>query len=237
MTRTRRSTPWYTRPGLGWLFAAAGLLLVALIAGPFIFFHFVEGSPPPPLTLPVGPGGTTGPVNGTWKLGGASQVGYRVAEILLGQHHTAVGRTDKVTGNMTIVGATVTSARFSVDMASVKSDQTGRDTVWRDQIMDTSSHPSASFTLTEPVDMTTVPGPGKTLSIDAVGTLSLRGVSRQVTFPLTAERSGSDIVVNGSLQIQFGLWHIPNPSFAVTQVGNVGTIEVLLYFIPSGKTS
>gem|GEM_PF-3647596 len=35
--------------------------------------------------------------------------------------------------------------------------------------------------------------------------------------------------MEGSLQIRFGLWHIPNPSFAVAKVGNTGTIEVLLY--------
>jgi polyisoprenoid-binding protein YceI len=200
-----------------------------LIGGPYIYFHLDSGSSAPPLTLPVGPGGTTGPVTGTWAITKPSQAQYRVAETLLGQHHIAVGSTSKVSGTVIIEGATITYTHVRVDMGNVTSDQAGRDVMFRDHILDTSSHPYGYFDLTHPIDLNTVPGPNQRVNVNAVGNLSLRGVSQPVNFPLTAERDGNEIVVNGSLQIPYSEWHIPNPSFGVAQLGSFGTIVLLLY--------
>lgn len=212
-----------------WLVIVVVAVPLVLIGGPYIYFHFAAGSSAPPLTLPVGPGGTTGPVTGTWTVVKPSQAQYRVAEVLLGQHHIAVGSTSKVSGTVKIEGATITYAHVRVDMGSVSSDQAGRDVMFRDYILDTYSHPYGYFDLTRPIDLDSVPGPNQRVSVTAAGNLSLRGVTQPVNFPLTAERDGREIVINGSLQIHFARWHIPNPSFAVTQLGNVGTIDVLLY--------
>jgi polyisoprenoid-binding protein YceI len=218
--RRRRVLTWF----------AAGVVVFALVVvgGPWLYFH-IQGAAPKQLTLPVGPGGTTGPVNGTWKVSSPSEVQYRVQEILFNQHHTAVGTTSKVTGTMTIVGATVTSAQFKVDMGSVESDQAGRNVTFDDEIMDTSTYPDAYFTLTHPIDLIRVPGPGQVVSVIAQGNLTLRGKSRVVSFPLKAERDGAGIDVNGSLTIHFDAWGIPNPSFAIAQVGSIGTIDILLH--------
>jgi polyisoprenoid-binding protein YceI len=205
---------------------------LVLIGGPFIFFHFADGSSAPPLTLPVGPGGSSGPVTGDWTLTKPSQVQYRVDEILLGQTHTAVGSTEKVSGSMIIAGQTVTYVHVKVDMASVTSDQVSRDVQFRDYILKTGTYPNAYFTLTQPIELGAIPATGQTVSKSTVGSLTLRGMSREVEFPLVAEREGNEIVVNGSLRIRFSLWHIPNPSFGVAQVGQYGTIGVLLYFAP-----
>jgi hypothetical protein len=57
----------------------------------------------------------------------------------------------------------------------------------------------------------------------------MRGETRKVSFPLAAERDGSKLAINGSLAVRFSRWGIPNPTFAVAQVGSVGTIDVLFY--------
>jgi polyisoprenoid-binding protein YceI len=215
---------------LAWFTAGAIVFALVVVGGPWLYFH-IQGAAPKQLTLPVGPGGTTGPVNGTWKVSSPSEVQYRVQEILFNQHHTAVGTTSKVTGSMTIVGATVTSAQFKVDMGSVESDQAGRNVTFDDEIMDTSTYPNAYFTLTQPIDLTQVPVPGQVVSVVAQGNLTLRGKSRAVSFPLEAERDGAGIDVNGSLTIHFGTWGIPNPSFAIAQVGDTGTIDLLLHLV------
>jgi polyisoprenoid-binding protein YceI len=212
-----------------WLLLVVVAVPLVLIGGPYIFFHLAGGSSAPPLTLPVGPGGTTGPVTGTWTVTRPSQAQYRVAETLLGQHHLAVGSTSKVSGTIIIQGATITYAHFRVDMGSVSSDQAGRDVMFRDHILATYSHPYGDFDLTQPIDLNSVPGPNQRVDVTAVGKLALRGVTQPVNFPLSAERDGNEIVVNGSLRIRFAEWHIPNPSFGVAQVGDYGTIGVLLY--------
>ena len=80
-------------------------------------------------------------------MGTGSQAGYRVQEVLVGQNATAVGRTSKIWGSMTISGSTVTKATFTVDMASVVSDQSERNAHFDGPIMDVSQYPTATLTL------------------------------------------------------------------------------------------
>ena len=214
-----------------WLLGLLAGGFVVVVVVPFVYFHLVEGSAPPPLALPVGPGGAAGPLNGTWKVTAPSQVEYRVKELLFGQHDTAVGRTTEVTGAIVITGATVTSGRFRVDMASVSSGQAGRDAQFRGYIMDTGSYPYAQLTLAKPIDLRSLPRPGQLVSEQVTASLTLRGVTRPVTFTIGAERAGPGIDVSGSIPVRFSRWHIPNPSFAVAQVGDTGTIDVLLHLV------
>ncbi len=237
--RGKRPGGWRDRhPGVEWLLAAVGLLALGVVLGPLIYFHLVEGNPPAKLTLPPAAGTSSqvapGPVSGNWTVAAGSQSGYRVKEILFGQSHTAVGRTSQVTGGITISGTTVTAADFTVDMASVKSDQAGRNVQFDTGIMDTGRFPYGRFHLTRPVRLGSLPPVGQIVTVEATGDLTLRGVTRSVTFPLHAERFPSAIDVDAEIPIVFSRWHIPNPSFAITRVGNVGTIEVLLHLVPAG---
>lgn len=209
-------------------------LAAVVVAGPAVFFA-IEGPAPKSLVLPVGPGGAVGPVNGTWAVAAPSEVQYRVAEILFGQHHIAVGTTSKVQGSFTIKGATVVAARFSVDMASVRSGVAGRDSQFAGWIMDTRAYPKGYFTLTKAVDLGKVPSERHVVTLDAVGKLTLRGKSRTVRVPLRAERSGDGIDVNGAFTIRFGRWGIPNPSFAITRVADTGTIDFLLHLVRKSR--
>lgn len=221
---------------LKWVIVALLAFGLVVIGGPWIFFNLVESPTPSKLQLPTVQGASAavapGPVSGTWKVGPGSLAGYRVDESLFGQSHTAVGRTPKVTGGMVISGTRVTAAQFTVDMASVRSDTRSRDAQFDGFIMDTASHPHGSFQLTRPVDLGQVPAVGRTISVPATGNLTLRGVTRQVTFDLNAERLGGAIDVNAEIPITYSLWHIPDPSFAVAQLGKTGTVEVLLHLVP-----
>lgn len=212
------------------LLAALAVLAFVVFAGPAIFFR-IEGPAPKSLALPAAPARAVGPVGGTWTVTSPSEVEYRVAEILFGQHHIAVGSTSKVQGSLTIEGATVTSAHFSVDMATVRSGVAGRDSQFSGWIMDTRTFPKGYFTLVKAIALGKVPSERHIVNVDAVGKLTLRGKSRTVQFPLRVERYGDGIEADGALTIKFAQWGIPNPSFAITRVGNTGTIEVLLHLV------
>jgi polyisoprenoid-binding protein YceI len=231
--RGRGWRAWRTRHrGIEWLLGAIAMLAIAAVLGPLAFFHW-EGSAPARLSLPAanGVGSTSilaGPVSGTWAIGAGSLAGYRVQEDLLGEHHTAVGRTSKITGGMVISGTTVTAADFTVDMASVTSDQAGRNVQFHNYILKTGTYPNASFHLTQPIQLGTIPAPGKVVTETATGAFTLRGVTRVISFSLKAERTSGGIDLNAEIPITYSLWKIPNPTFAVAQLGNTGTIEVLL---------
>ena len=80
------------------------------------------------------------------------------------------------------------------------------------RIMDVSRYPTATFTLTAPIDLSSLPTSGVTKQYSASGTLDLHGVSRSVTFPLQAEVQGSNVAVLGDITVPFAKWNIANPS-------------------------
>jgi polyisoprenoid-binding protein YceI len=214
--------------------------VVALVGGPFVYIHFIEGKAPPPLALSTpsaissgGQAGTTqGAVadDGSWKVTSGSVVGYRVNEVLFGQSNTAVGRTSSVTGSITVDETTVTKASFTVDMTAVASDESRRDAQFNGRIMDTSTYPTGTFTLTEPIDLGSIPAEGVGRTVQAKGDLTLHGVTKAVVFKVTGRLTGSKVEVAGSIPITFSDWSIPSPSFGPVTTEDHGVLEFALNF-------
>lgn len=222
--------------------AVAGVLgLVVLVsAGTWIYLNVVRDDPPERLSLDATEEGTAttvttaaatadaDTVDGTWTITEGTEAGYRVPEVLNGQSTEAVGRTSQVEGQLTIQGTRATAATFTVDLASVTSDESRRDGQFRGRIMDVAAHPTASFVLDDPIDFEAVPADGARLTAPARGRLTLRGTTRPVAFDVEAERSGSTIRVAGAIPLTFSDYGIPNPSAGPAQVGDEGTLEFLL---------
>jgi polyisoprenoid-binding protein YceI len=238
MSRYTRNTG--RRHWLRWLLVAIGVLVVLAVAGPFIYIHFFSSSPAA-LTLPPASTSTStatantadsGPLAGTWTVGSGSVVGYRVNEVLLGQSQTAVGRTTSVNGHMTITGMTVTSGTFSVPLSTVHSDRPERDGQFDRRIMEVAQYPTATFTLTSPIDLPPLPADGVIKHYTAHGNLTLHGTTRAVTFTLAAERSqDGQIEVNGDIPVLFSDYNIQNPSYVgLVTTQNHGLLEFLLVF-------
>ena len=238
MAGSRRRKPSRRRRWPWWLAGAVVTVVVLAVGGTFLYIHVISGPTPAPLNLKQGSGssssGSAGdsaatPVGGTWKITTGSVVGYRVKEVLFGQNHTAVGRTSAITGDITIVGATVTAAGFTVQMATIKSDESERDVQFRGRIMDTAAYPTGTLTLTKPIALGTLPAPGVVKTYTATANLTLHGQTRHVTFPLSAERTSSEIELQGSIPVLFSRWDIPNPSFTgFVTTQNHGVLEFLL---------
>ncbi len=214
-----------------WLIGGVVAVLVVVVGGPFVYFHFIEGPAPAPFKLSK-PKATTAavPLAGTWNVATGSQAGYRVQETLFGQSHTAVGRTSAVTGQLTATASAVTSTTVTVDMTQVTSDSGERDSQFQGRIMDTSQFPTAKFTLSTPITFGTTPKAGVTVAETASGTLTLHGTTHSVQVPVSAVESGDTIQVNGSIPVTFSDFNIDNPSGGPASVGNSGTVEFLLTF-------
>jgi polyisoprenoid-binding protein YceI len=216
-----------------WLIVSALGVVLLVVGGPFIYFRYVQGDAPAPLTLPTpapeDPGEpASGSVAGTWKVTDGSQVGYRVKEVLFGQSGEAVGRTDSIQGSVTIEGTMVTSATFTVDMASVTSNESRRDEQFRGRIMQTSTYPTGTFALSQPIALTSIPADGVATTARATGKLTFHGVTQTVTFDLTGRRDEDRIQISGSIPITFTDYNIANPSFGPAQTEDSGVLEFLL---------
>ena len=233
--RRKRSRP---RRLVWWLAGAAAAVVILAVGGTFLYIHVISGPAPAPLTLkpasgsssPASPGDSAASsVSGTWKITAGSVVGYRVKEVLVGQSQTAVGRTSAITGDVTISGTTVTAAGFTVQMATIKSNESERDVQFRGRIMDTSTYPTGTLTLTKPIALGALPAVGVVKTYTATAKLTLHGQTRPVTFPLSAEHTSGGIEVSGSIPVLFSRWDIPNPSFTgFVTTQNHGVLEFLL---------
>jgi polyisoprenoid-binding protein YceI len=149
--------------------------------------------------------------------------------VLAGQNNTAVGRTSRVTGTISIHDSTVSTASFLVDLRTVHSNESQRDAQFNGRIMNTAEYPDATFKLTKPIVLGSVPAIDKTITDAATGTLTMHGTTRSVSFTVEARYTGSEIQVSGSISIVFADWNIGNPSFAgFVTTQNHGLLEFLL---------
>jgi polyisoprenoid-binding protein YceI len=209
------------------------LVIVALaIGGPFVYINFIKADAPAKFTLSATASGGAAdsvPLDGTWSVAAGSEAGYRVGEVLVGQNSTAVGRTDVITGTMTIKGSTVESGSFTADMRATKSEQPTRDRAFHRRIMDTTKYPTATFTLTKPIDIGSPPANAEKKQVSATGNLSMHGTTKAITIPLTTDHSGTTVRVVGSYPIVFADWGIANPSYAgLVTTKDRGELEFLL---------
>jgi polyisoprenoid-binding protein YceI len=233
------------------LVAIVVLVIAGVIGGGFGLWYVLIGPSAPAgvnSAPPVIPAGANVPApasfDGVWNVdtslgsiddGSASFAGYRVQEQLVGVGgHTAVGRSTKITGSMTLTGAVVSKVSVTVDLTALASDNNLRDQQLTHQAIETSTFPTATFELTTPLDLGKLPAQGAVVSVNATGNLTLHGVTKSVTIPLTATRQGGLIAVAGSIPIVFADYSITKPnSFSVLSVDDHGIMELHLLFTHS----
>jgi polyisoprenoid-binding protein YceI len=247
--RSRNGSPRRT------LLIVAGVALLAVLAvgGYGLWYLFLQ--PPGPAAVadtslppvPTAAAGSSQPVasgggiDGTWNVdtsigsfadSTSSFVGYRVQEELASiGASTAVGRTPKVSGSLTINGTQVTAATITADLTTLQSDDQRRDGQLARQGIQTSQFPTATFKLTSPIELGSVPADGKEVQVTATGQLTLHGQMKDVQIPLKARLSGATIAISGSLPIVFADYGIQKPnSFMVLSIADEGTMELQLFF-------
>jgi polyisoprenoid-binding protein YceI len=169
-------------------------------------------------------------LTGLWMVTDGSEVGYRVKEVLGGVDTEGVGRTDAVSGTLTIQGTSIIGTTFEVEVATITSDSTRRDSQFAGPIMETAAYPTATFQLTQPIELGAIPAPGTTVTALAVGELTMHGVTRDVSFEVSARMDNGVIGVLGSIEVRFSDYEIDNPSNGFVTTGDTGLIEFVLAF-------
>jgi polyisoprenoid-binding protein YceI len=166
----------------------------------------------------------------TVKSGTDTFLGYRAQEVVFGQSGTPTGRTAKVTGTMTVSGTTITNVEITADLRTLATDQARRDQRAQ-SALDTSEHPDATFKLTQPITLVSAPVAGKTITIEATGDLTIKGITKQVTIPLQAQWNGSTIQVAGSPDIKFSDYGVSVGDFQpFATVQDAGQLDIQVTF-------
>ena len=161
-------------------------------------------------------------------------VGFRAGEELTSVGVTeAVGRTPEVTGTVTIDGQTVTATSIEADMTAITTDISRRDGAVR-RALETDSFPTATFVLTEPIDLGADPASGAPVSATAVGDLTVHGVTNPVEVAIDAQLVGDTIAIVGSTDVVFADYGVTAPSApVVVSVDDFGIIEFQLFLTRS----
>ncbi len=225
------------------LIAATVLVAVvalAAIVGPRIYASS-QADVPPPLTVESSaaapaPTATTSATDsapapsseddGSWSVGQGSEAGYRVEEVLNGQDVTVVGRGEEVSGSAEVADGSLTAAEVTVQVASVATDSDRRDQYFRGRAMQVEAHPTATFTLTEPVSLPTIGSAAS--AVEATGTLELAGTTRPVTATIQVVREADTVKASGSIPVTFSDFGIDAPDLGFVKVEDSGTVEFLV---------
>ena len=171
-------------------------------------------------------------LSGTWTVGGDSEAGYRVHEVLNGSDVTVTGRTDSVTGSATVDGSAITEAEITVQVADIATDSNQRDSYFRDSAMDAAAFPTATFALTEPV-ADAVPSGSGTTKVEATGNLTLHGVTKPVTATLEVGLNGDGVDISGSIPITFSDYGVQAPNLGFVKVDDSGAVEFVVHATPA----
>lgn len=166
---------------------------------------------------------------------GSTFAGFRINEELASfGAKTVVGRTPDVTGSMELTGSQIVGASFVVDMTTLITDNDGRTDALRGPSggLETSTFPEATFELTQPIELGEIPAEGSAISVNAVGNLTVRGVTQEVAIPLTAELQAGLVIVFGELpNMLLSDYGIPTPTaIVVVSVEDNATLEFQLFF-------
>ena len=219
--------------GLGILIA---VVVIAVAAGPWFYREFIAGEADPELTLPTQTQAATTDVDGTWTVvpgptdeAKRTQAGYRVDEVLRGSPLTVNGRTAEVTGEAVVADSKLESAYFTVDVASITSPESSRDNQFRgEDIMDVAQFPTAEFRVTQRVDLAAVPETGASITLNVPASMTIKGVTRDMTAQVGVQRAGDTIIAVGSVPVTWTDFNVPPPDLGFVKVEPTGTIEFLV---------
>ncbi|GAA1498660.1 YceI family protein [Paeniglutamicibacter kerguelensis] len=164
---------------------------------------------------------------GTWTIGTGSYAGYRLDEVLNGSDVTVTGRTEDVSGSLTVQDNTLTDAKLALKVDTITTDSDRRDSYFRTSAIDTSQHPEATFTLTDPVELIgSADGTTQTFSI--TGDLTINGQTRTITANVQSAFSDGAAQLVGQIPVTWAEFGVAAPDLGFVSVEDSGFIEFSL---------
>ncbi len=142
---------------------------------------------------------------------------YRVKEQLVGVDflNDAVGSTSAVTGTIVVMpdGKFGPQSKLVVDLKSIASDQELRDGYVRTRILETEKFPTLEFVPTGGLTAN-VPSPAtaQAIGFKMVGNLTLKGVTKPVTWTVAGTLRGATVAGVANTSIKFADFNLPKPS-------------------------
>lgn len=230
-----KKSPMKRRKSIIVIFVVLIVILAMLSVIPLLY-RLVTG--PGVKTEPLNDSGAKAastPLDGQWhvvegKNPNIASVGFTFSEILPGDERVTSGSTGYVTGEAEISDSTLNSAMIEVDMNELSTDRDVRDVNMKDKLFETSKFPTATFALTEPVDVSQLPEDGTAGLIDVTGKLTIKDHTELVDAQFQALRDGEMLIVSGEVEINREDFGVHSPDLIAAKIAETGTVDIRLSF-------
>jgi polyisoprenoid-binding protein YceI len=185
-------------------------------------------APAAPAAQPTAAPAAAAPAQGAAPIAGArtfrivpdqTEASYEVQEQFLNRDlpNMAVGKTNTVEGEFqfSLDGKpTGQVTKFTVDLRTLTSDESRRDNRIRRQWLESEKYPTAEFVSTEAQNLPASYAEGQEVSFKLVGNLTLREITRPVTFDVVGKLVGDTVTGTASTQILMKDFGFDPPSVA-----------------------
>ena len=192
-------------------------------------------STPTPTTAPTAAAG------GTWTVNDTSKATVRVREQLVGVNlpSDAVLVASGAAGTFQVKddGTFSSDSKISFDMTTLASDSRQRDDFVKGDTLQTRQFPKAEFVPTKATGMTLpMPASGE-FAFKLTGQMTIRGKTKDVTFDVTAKRTGSELTATATAapSWKFGDFGMTAPSVPFRVVSIVDEIRVVVDLVATMK--
>ena len=168
------------------------------------------------------------------KSGNEITANYRVTEQLarLPSPIQAVGYTNSITGGIYIdsLGNPDSNSILSIDLSSLKSDESNRDNYLKRNSLETDKFPEAVFEIKDIIGLDTesLMNTGKNdFEMQLVGDLTIHGVTKTKTWNITASSESGKLKGKGSVSFPFSDFDMKIPQlFFIISVEDKITLEL-----------
>jgi polyisoprenoid-binding protein YceI len=148
-----------------------------------------------------------------------SEASYEVQEQFLSRDlpNQAIGKTNAVTGEFQFSVDGKPSGKvtnITVDLSKLTSDESRRDNRIRTQWLESNKFPNAVFTSTEAQGLPETYTEGQDVNFKLIGDMTIRDVTKPVTFDVTGKLVGDTITGSATTQIMMKDFGIDPPSVA-----------------------
>ena len=111
-------------------------------------------------------------------------------------------------------------------MATLTTDKKVRDQNMKSKLFEVDEFPVATFTLTEPADLSAVPDDGSAATVSLTGDLTIHGETKQVTNDFQVVRDADTVVLGGDIPLNRLDYGVETPEMIAAKISEVGAVNV-----------
>ncbi len=160
-----------------------------------------------------------------------SSAKYVVQETLRGLDTNAVGTTSAISGSIYLTDSGLYKdlpSKFTVDLSTLKSDESMRDNFIKQNTLQTSKYPNAVFTIESVEGFPSSYTENEQVQLTLNGMLSVHGVDKPVSWTVLARQAGDTLTATADTDINFTDFGMSPPNVQIAKAKDGIHLQIVL---------